>query len=67
MDYFNVWFTKSRVLIIFILIAVALRFNTILQVKNITSFEQRLFSNKRAFINSEYNTTNRTLLREMDQ
>ena len=66
MDYAS-WVTKSRVFITFILIAVAWRLNTTLQVKSITSLEPRLFSNKRAFINSEYNTTNRTLLREMDQ
>ena len=64
MDYVS-WVTKSRVFILFILIAVAWRFNTTLHVKNIKSLDQRLFSNKRALISSEYNTTNRTFLREL--
>ena len=65
MDYVS-WVTKSRVFILFILIAVAWRLNTTLHVKNIESLGQRLFANKRAFISSEFNTTNRMFLREMD-
>ena len=60
MDYFNVWFTKSRVFILFILIAFAWRFNTTLQVK----YSERLFSNIRAFISSKYMTTSWPFLRE---
>jgi len=47
------WLIKSRVFILFILITLAWRLNTTLQVNY---FDQRLFSNIRAFIGSKYNT-----------
>ena len=56
MDHFKgFWFIKSRAFILFIFIAFAWRLNTTLEVNY---FDQRLFSNIRAFIGSKYNTTN---------